>query len=62
MLGKGGSMAFGPLGNLEGSGGSTPRLGNDGMDGFGNDEGDELLPQHECLQMTKPSRMLKQSN
>ncbi|MBA0843116.1 hypothetical protein Goarm_000330, partial [Gossypium armourianum] len=37
MLGRGGSVAFGRLGSLEGSGGSTPGLGNDGMDGFGND-------------------------
>ncbi|KAK8317026.1 hypothetical protein V6Z11_A13G079900, partial [Gossypium hirsutum] len=37
MLGRGGSVAFGPLGNLVGSGGSALGFGNEGMDGFGND-------------------------
>ncbi|MBA0782680.1 hypothetical protein Gotri_000529, partial [Gossypium trilobum] len=30
MLGRGGSVAFGPLGNMVGSGGSAPSFGNEG--------------------------------
>ncbi|MBA0782681.1 hypothetical protein Gotri_000529, partial [Gossypium trilobum] len=36
MLGRGGSVAFGPLGNMVGSGGSAPGFGRLGKDGIGN--------------------------
>ncbi|MBA0875143.1 hypothetical protein Goshw_026929 [Gossypium schwendimanii] len=37
MLGRGGSMAFGPLGNMVGSGGSAPGFGRLGKDGNGGE-------------------------
>ncbi|MBA0667382.1 hypothetical protein Goklo_000480, partial [Gossypium klotzschianum] len=38
MLGRGGSVALGPLGNMVGSGGSAPGFGRLGKDGNGGKE------------------------